>query len=45
MKKKNKKNKNTDSIIPMGPMENSDKRARKVLTDHLVKKVKKWARN
>jgi hypothetical protein len=41
MKKKNKKNKNTDSIIPMGPTENSDKRTRKVLADHLPKKVKK----
>jgi hypothetical protein len=41
MKRKSKKIKNTDSIIPMGPMENSDKRARKILTDHLPKKVKK----
>lgn len=41
MKKKSKKIKNTDSIIPMGPTEKSDKQTRKVLTDHLVKKVKK----
>ena len=40
MKKKSKKIKNTDSIIPMGPARKADRKAHKIMTDHLKKRGK-----